>query len=199
MKQSDLITSDEAAEILGIKRRHANIKLDGLGVRIKNRLFYNLDAVQKLKDEEDSKPRCKSCGGRMKDSINHGFCQKALCRLARSEWVKRNWDQLPEDHNFRVKNEGDFYELNDTQRKKYSYFLSLIRVPKEKKRPCMHCKTVFASCGNRICSECSQSLKKFGALAYDWLLGLFPQLNEKQAYTKKGEVPQVPKDLHRVN
>jgi len=182
MKQDNLITSDEAAEILGIKRRYTNVKLDGLGVRIKNRLFYNLDAVQKLKDEEDSKPKCKSCGGRMKDLSNHGFCQKGACLTECRTWKKNNWDQLPETDRFRIKNEDEFFEINDTQREKYSYFLSLIRVPKEKKRPCTHCKTVFASCGNRICSECTKSLRKFGALAYDWLLGLLSQLNEKEAY-----------------
>lgn len=119
---------------------------------------------------------CKHCGRKnyavKRGRSDVGFCHdRRQCQLHQTEWIARNWDQLPEDNHSRIRAEDKFWEVTPEQRKQYSYFYSLIRSPRTvKTRKCMICKDILTSNKttspeSRTCFHCQKSLSKFGALA----------------------------------
>ena len=86
-----------------------------------------------------------------------------------------NWEWKPtESHTIateRAFNSNEFWELNDVQKKHYSTFLSLIRIPKTKAkgRKCVGCKYSLEKQNkgenNYLCKECKKKVNRYGALA----------------------------------
>jgi len=167
------VNTKEASKIIGITPNHLNMKfknpVHGVTRHDMGRTVeYDLDELLAYKAREDSKPECRNCGNKFVNTLNdsYGFCRSSGCNLARTRWLKNNWDQMPENNKFKRRYESEFWEVTPEQKEKFATFFSLIKVNESKKRPCLRCRKAFESfSGNRICSECHEITRKIGALA----------------------------------
>ena len=117
---------------------------------------------------------CKCCGspyieGKTK---SYGFCRRPLCAEERTDWLKANWDAMPDNNRYRTKYEADFWQVTPEQKKQFSAFYALMRPAKRRntKRKCLRCRVMIDNRYStrddyRICSQCHYRIEHIGALA----------------------------------
>lgn len=178
-----MITAVEASEILGLSRVHTNAILrntQGIHyVKVGQLNYYHRHEIEEFKSKRDaelaSRPTCKHCDNQYADGYkdSYGFCRKKTCQVARQEWLKTNWDLMPENNKFRRRYEAEFWEVTPEQRERYASFFSLVREPKPLRiRRCLRCKCTLqsnraTSPNHRMCEACHDVNANVGALAYD--------------------------------
>jgi len=124
--------------------------------------------------------KCKRCGheyeltARRKRVAHYrnSFCANPKCRKAHARWLEANWDQIEEGSTSRGRYEREFWELNDTQREHYKYFLSMVHPkPKLKVTKCLKCNHIIDNRKNtaynsmRICHNCQRQNNKYRTIA----------------------------------
>lgn len=175
-----LISSKEAAKILGVSLKYVNLILKDKVSRqkISNRLLYSESEVQDFADERELilslQPICKSCGHHFigeGDGDRYGFCMRPQCEKEKSTWLRVNFDLLP-DSNFKKKCEDDFWKVTPEQKQHFARFYELMRAPQKRiARKCRKCGDTMPAprLDNntyRLCKNCHSSNSYLGALAY---------------------------------